>query len=91
MRDFLARTEKKNQCNLTNKLMYVKPCCKSSTLRNDESNSNINIFKILHLPFDILCYFIEIIMILCNMHWQSASPSELPAVQKLAPGTMIND
>ena len=36
--------------------MYKKLCCKSSTLKNEKSNSNVNITKILHLPFDMLCY-----------------------------------
>ena len=57
-----------------------KSCYKSSTLKNDELNSNINICKILYLPFYMLCYFPERIMIMCKMHWQSASPSKQPAV-----------
>ena len=33
---------------------------KGSTLKNnDESNSNSNIYKILHLPFDMLCQFLR--------------------------------
>ena len=49
--------------------IYVyKILFKSSTLKNDESNSNINIFKILYLPFDMLCYFLKSKMILCKMH-----------------------
>ena len=55
--------------------MYVKSCYKISTFKNDESNSNINICKILHLPFDMLCYFIERIMIPCKIHrYESICP-----------------
>ena len=37
--------------------MYVESCYKSSTSKYEKSNSNINISKISHLPFDILCVF----------------------------------
>ena len=31
--------------------------------KNDKSNSNVNIYKILYLPFDMLCYLLEIMMV----------------------------
>ena len=49
--------------------MYIKSCFKSSTFKNYESNSNSNICKILHLPFDMLCYFPIMEIIPCEMHW----------------------
>ena len=36
--------------------MYEKPYYKSSTLKNEKLNSNVSIYKILHLPFDMLFY-----------------------------------
>ena len=37
--------------------MHEELCCKISTSKYEKSNSNINISKILHLPFDMLCVF----------------------------------
>ena len=37
--------------------MYEESCYKSSTLKYEKSNSNINISKMPHLPFDFLCVF----------------------------------
>ena len=51
---------------LINKFMYQKLCYKSSTLKNGKSNSNVNIPKILHLPFDMLYYSIEIVCLKCG-------------------------
>ena len=48
--------------------MYEKLCYKSSTLKNEKSNSNVNISKISHLPFDILCYSIVIMIVRCKIH-----------------------
>ena len=39
--------------------MYAEFCYKSSTSKYEKSNSNINITKILHLPFDMLCFSLE--------------------------------
>ena len=39
--------------------MYVVSCYKSSTSKYKKSNSNINISKISHLPFDMLCFSLE--------------------------------
>ena len=68
--------------------MYEKLFYKSYTSKNEKLNSNINISNIMHLPFDMLCYLTEIIMTLCNMHWQLASTLKQPAVQNYAPVTM---
>ena len=35
--------------------MYEESCYKISTSKYEKSNTNINISKILHLPFDMLC------------------------------------
>ena len=37
--------------------MYAKLSYKSSTSKHEKSNININISKISHLPFDMLCFF----------------------------------
>ena len=39
--------------------MYVKSCYKSSTSKYEKSNSNINISKISHLPFDIFVFHLK--------------------------------
>ena len=67
--------------------MYEESCYKSSTSKYEKSNSNINISKILHLPFDILCVSLGKIMTQCSMHWQSASTMKQPMVQNSANGT----
>ena len=36
--------------------VYVELCYKSSTSKYKKPNSNINISKIYHLPFDMLCF-----------------------------------
>ena len=59
MRYLLAKTEKKNQCSIINKFMYEKLCYKSSTLKNEKSNSNINISKISHLLFWYVVLFTQ--------------------------------
>ena len=41
---------------------------KSLTSKYEKSNSNINISRILPLPFDMLCYLLEYMMTLCKMH-----------------------
>ena len=38
------------------KFVYVESCYKSSTSKYEKSNSNINITKISHLPFDMLFF-----------------------------------
>ena len=52
--------------------MYEELCYKSSTSKYENSNSNINISNISHLPFDMLCFLLEKMMTQCSMHWQSA-------------------
>ena len=69
MRDLSARIEKKDQCSLINKFIYEKLCYKSSTPKYKKLNSNINIYKIMHLTFDMLCYLLESIMTQWKMHW----------------------
>ena len=39
--------------------MYVESCYKSLTSKYEKSNSNINISKISHLPFDMLSFSLE--------------------------------
>ena len=53
--------------------------------KNDKSNSNVNISKILHLPFDMFCYSLESMMVRCKMHWKSASRSKIPVFQNRTP------
>ena len=81
------KNEKKNQRSILNKFMYKKSCYKSSTSKNEKSNSNINIHKILHSPFDILCYLLESMMTQWKMHRQSASTLKQPVFQNCAPST----
>ena len=45
-------------------------------IKNEKPNSNINIYKISHLPFDMLCDSLKIMMVWCKMYWQSASRSK---------------
>ena len=87
MRYLLEKIENNNQCSLINKFMYEKLCYKSSTWKNEKSNSNIDISKISHLPFDILCYLLESMIAWCKNHWQSASTLKRPVVQNCAPST----
>ena len=71
-----------------NQQIYVwKLCYKSSTSKYEKSNINFNISKILHFPFDMLCYLLEYMMALCKIHWQSASTFIRPVVQNWAHGT----
>ena len=86
MRDSSEKFENNNQCSTINKYMYEKSCYKSSTSKYEKSNSNINIFKISHIPFDMLCYLLEIMMKLCKMHWKLANTLKLSMVQNCAPG-----
>ena len=74
MRYLVAKIENTNQCSLLKENYVFKIVLQKINIKNDESNSNINIFKILHLPFDMLCYFIESITIPYKMHCQSDSP-----------------
>ena len=69
MRYLLAGTENKNQCSILNKFMYEN-CATKVQQKKEKSNSNINIFNILHLPFDMLCYLIESMMVRCKMNQQ---------------------
>ena len=64
MRAFLARIENKTQYSIIIKIMYEKLGYNSSTSKYEKLNSNINISKILHLPFDILCYLLEYMLAL---------------------------
>ena len=43
----------------TVEFMYEELCYKRSTSKYEKSNSNINISKISHLPFDMLCFSLE--------------------------------
>ena len=71
-----------------NKQIYVwKSYYKSSTSKYEKSNSNTNISKIMHLPFDMLCYLLESMMSWCKIYWRLASILERPVVQKFAAST----
>ena len=59
----VGKIEKKHQCSIINESMHWKLCYKSSTLKYENANSNINISKIMHLPFAMLCYLLEYIKI----------------------------
>ena len=48
--------------------MYVKLCYKSLTFKNKKSNCNINISKVLHLPFYMLYYFLKSMMVQFKMY-----------------------
>ena len=87
MRDFLEKIKKKNQYNLINKFMHGKLCYKNSTLKNERSNSNVDIYNISNLPIDMLCYSIESMMVQCKIHLQPASRSKIPLVQNRATST----
>ena len=80
MKDFLAKNRNKNQCSIIKKNMYEKPCLKSSTPKYEKFNSYINISKISHLSFYMLCYLLEYMMTMCKMHWQLASTLKRPVV-----------
>ena len=67
--------------------VYVEFCYKNPTSKYEKSNSDINISKMLHLPFDMLCYLLEHMMTLCQMHQQSASILKRPVVQNCAKDT----
>ena len=72
--------------------IYVrKTVLQKFSIKNNKSNSNITISKILHLPFDMLCYLLEIIMAPCKIHLQSAITFRVPVVQKRAPGKTKSD
>ena len=47
-----------------NKNYVLKSCYQSSALKYEKLNSNINISKISHLLFDMLCYLLESMMTL---------------------------
>ena len=53
------KTENENQYSKIKEFMYEKLCYISSTSKYEKSNSNINIAKISHLTFDMLCYLFE--------------------------------
>ena len=64
MRELSAKIKNKNQCSIINKFMYEKSCYKTSTSKYENLNSNFNISKISHLPFDMLHYLLEYMMTL---------------------------
>ena len=68
MRYLLEKIKNKNQCSSINKFMYETLCYKSSAFKNEKSNSNVNIYNILHLPFDMLCYSLDCMMVQYTMH-----------------------
>ena len=66
--------------------LFMKYCVtKFQHKKNDKSNSNINITKILHLTFDMVCCLLESMMLWCKMNWQLASRSKIHVVQKCVP------
>ena len=64
--------------------MNEKLCYKGSTFKNEKSNSNVNTYKIYHLPFGMLFYSIESVMVRCKIHQKLASRSKIPVVQNHA-------
>ena len=48
--------------------VHVKLSYKSLTSKYEKSNSNINISKLSHLPFDIMCVSTGRTMTLCQMN-----------------------
>ena len=64
--------------------MYEESCHKSSTSKYEKSNSNINISKISHLPFDMLCVFTWKMTTQCSINWQLAITMKQPLVQNIA-------
>ena len=65
----------------------MKHCVTKVQQKNEKSNNNINISKILHLTFDMLCYLLKSMMAQYKMNWQLAITLEQPVVQNCAPGT----
>ena len=71
-----------------NQKSYVyKIVLQKFNIKNDKSNSNVNISEISHLPFDMLCYLPESMMVRCKMYWQSSSRSKRPVLQNRAAST----
>ena len=68
MRDSSENFENKNQCSIIKNIMHGKSCYKGSTSEYENSKSNFDIYKISHLPFDMLCYLLEYMMTLCKIH-----------------------
>ena len=68
MRDLSAKIEKRINEVISTYLCIYNHVLGVQPLKKDESNSNINICKILHLPFDVLYYFLIMKMIPCEMH-----------------------
>ena len=68
--------------------MYVELCYKSSTSKYKKSKSNINIFKISHLPFDMFFFTLKMTT-LCQMQRQSTRNLKRLVVQKCANGLTI--
>ena len=67
--------------------LCMKIVLQKFNIKNDKLNSNVNISKILHLPFDMLLYSLGSIMVRCKMHRQSDSRSKVPVVQNRTPST----
>ena len=72
-----------------NQQMYVwKIMLQKFTIKNEKPNSNINISRIPHLTFDMLCYLLEIMMAQWKFHSKLASTLKQTVVQNCAPGTV---
>ena len=69
--------------------MYVESCYKSLTSKYQKSNSDINISKIYRLPFDMLCFSLEKMTTLFQMHRQSKNILKRLVVRNYANGTTI--
>ena len=65
----------------------VESCYNLSISKYEKSNSNIKIFKISQLPFDIFYFFL--MMTLCQMQQQSTSFLKQLVVQNCANGLTI--
>ena len=65
----------------------MKNCAIKVQHKKRKSNSNVNISKIMHLTFDMLCYSLKMMMVRYKMHWQLASFLKRPVVHNRAPST----
>ena len=65
---FVGKIRKEKSMQNIQQIYEWKIVLQKFNKKNDKLNSNIDISKISHLPFDMLCYFIEIMMARYKMH-----------------------
>ena len=61
-------------------LMYEELCYKISTQKYEKPNSNINIYKNLHLTFNMVCNLLEKRITQWSIHLKSAGTMKQPMV-----------